>query len=168
MILRWPSESARWVFKILAPASARGLTAALPDLGRTSGCALDEAELRGRKEAAVTSASLARVSRFRNPTGLSRNEPCSSSAAISSKLIAGIAALLLRTALCWGGTVFARAFAVGAAGFLLKNSSRPFFEYLSGLSSLCLFVLRLQLLENCCALLDRWRFCRCFGFFSRH
>ena len=66
MILRWPSESARWVFKILAPDdSARGLTAALPDRGRISGCALDDAELRsasrGRKEAAVTSASLARV-----------------------------------------------------------------------------------------------------------
>ena len=101
MILRWPSESARWVFRILAPDdSARGLIAALPDRGRISGCALDDAELRGRKEAAVTSASLARVSRFLSPTGLSRKEPCSNSAAISSKESAGIAALLGRTALC--------------------------------------------------------------------
>ena len=100
MILRWPSESARWVFKILAPASARGLTAALPDRGRTSGCALDDAELRGRKEAAMTSASRARVSRFLSPTGLSKKLPCSNSAAISSKESVGIAALLLRAALC--------------------------------------------------------------------
>ena len=48
------------------------------------GCALDDAELR------MTSASLCRVSRFLSPTGLSKKEFCSNSAAISSKDIAGI------------------------------------------------------------------------------
>ena len=107
VIRRWPSEFARCVFKIrVAVGSARGLTTALPDLGRM----LDDAELR------MTSASLCRVSCFRRPTGLSRKLPCSISAAISSKDSEGMAS---RAAL--GGTVF-------ALDFFAKNSFMPFFR----------------------------------------
>ena len=68
-----------------AAARSAGLDAVLPDLGRISGvAALPDAELR------ITASSLCRVSRFLNPTGLSKKLPCSSSAAISSKESAGI------------------------------------------------------------------------------